>query len=571
MEAQADTTMYNDTGLDDTSVNPVASSSAEAATYGDGLAPELFPPAGGVPGLNEAANPFPGQDAADAVAHAMDELSVPPPLAGDASNPQPEREQDVQQSKDGMDDDDEDAGDDLFGDADDDDDEAMQEQPEPEQAEAEPEQEYDADGNPLTAEEAAQRRRLEYEEEDVGSGDDGAGEEHRQQDITTATVPLVNVPVPASGKVWHTRLPNFLQIASNPFVQDKWEPEDAAEVEDEPSQSQSQGGEEGKPARSRGGLPDENVIRWRWTKDELNQVVKQSNARIVRWSDGTHSLQLGAELFDLTISLDHSAVLTASGSKLPVPPTLNPPTSLTSSTLDNARSHGLTYLTSRHQYSPGIFEAQASIYGTIGMRPATLASQTHKRLASTIASRHARAAQGRATKAITIDEDPERARLEREKKAAEKARKAQKEARKAAGAKRGGGGGRRGGAKKATVVEGLDLSGSEDEDGEGWNEDRRSQPKRGRGGALSRSYSDDDDDGFVAGSDEDMAMSGSDREEIEEAEEAAEREERRRKDRSSKQQRRDASSDDEADQAAATDSQAAAAPRRRLVVESDEE
>jgi hypothetical protein len=32
----------------------------------------------------------------------------------------------------------------------------------------------------------------------------------------------------------------------------------------------------------------------------------------VRWSDGSLSLQLGSELFDMTLTLDHSAVLSSS-------------------------------------------------------------------------------------------------------------------------------------------------------------------------------------------------------------------------------------------------------------------
>lgn len=43
----------------------------------------------------------------------------------------------------------------------------------------------------------------------------------------------------------------------------------------------------------------ENTIRWRSCKDPDGNDVKESNARVVRWSDGTLSLLLGVEVFDI--------------------------------------------------------------------------------------------------------------------------------------------------------------------------------------------------------------------------------------------------------------------------------
>lgn len=247
--------------------------------------------------------------------------------------------------------------------------------------------------------------------------------------------------------------------------------------------------------------------------------VKQSNARIVRWSDGTLSLQLGAELFDMTLTLDHSALLSSTNhASAPAPPAVNSVTAgLTASSFDTSRGHGLTYLTARHPWSESLLEAHASVHGGIAFRPATLASQTHKRLAGMVAQRQA-AAKGRSTKSAAFPEmDPELQRQMKERKRNEAAKKAKREAAKAAG--RGGrSGARRTGAKKATRLEGLsddegggddydeDAEGEEDDDeayGGSASQSRRSQPRRGRGGPLAaRDYSDDDDDGFLAKSDE---------------------------------------------------------------------
>ncbi|GAA6036689.1 hypothetical protein JCM8097_003429 [Rhodosporidiobolus ruineniae] len=580
MEGQADETVHDSAALDDQSVNPVAPASAETEAFGAGLAPELFPE--GVPGeqvggtfAGAGVDPVPGADAGDAVHHAFDpsgdfgELPIPPPIPGDANEPVKEEargEDGGAQGQQPMDEDGADDDDDLFGDGGDDDDEVMQEAPAAEEQAAQPAQEDEDEqqqqqqqyGDDVTAEEAEKRRRLEYDEESDHGDDDPyatAAAAHETRDVVTAQVPIANYSVPPGGKVWHAKLPGFLEIAPNPFDEKTWEPKED-EVEDEQSQSQA-AGEDVKP-KKHASVPDENVIRWRWTRDELNQVVKQSNARIVRWSDGTLSLQLGSELFDLSLSRDDSALLTGVASTLPAK-SVDAATTLTPTSFDPARSHGLTYLSARHGYNENISETQASIFGTVTMRPAALTSRTHKKLAGAIASRNA-AQMGRGTIKVSVQEDPEKARMTREKAEADKAKKAQREARKAAGGGRRGGGKK--GAKRATKLEGLDLSDEdEDSDDDGFAASgSRSQPKRGRGGPLNRSYSDEDDDGFLAKSDDDMAMSdASEEEEIEAADAAAEREERRRKDRAPK-----ARSPSPAEEAGA-------APRRRLVVESDEE
>lgn len=408
----------------------------------------------------------------------------------------------------------------------------------------------------LTPAEREHRRRLEYNEEDaVGADgydddDDHAGPGAAQMVHTEeviAQIPLANFSVPAGGKVWHARMPHFLQVATGAFDEETWEPEDvpqgagrtaAAGGQQESQDAASQ--DEVKPRT----VPDENVIRWRWTKDELGQAVrfllppsrhgvlpsvrrklmtdsppirppqiKQSNARIVRWSDGTLSLQLGSELFDMTLALDDSATLTATGAASAAGSGgVNPQTSgLVPSAFDLARGHGLTYLSARHTYAgTPLSETQASVHGTMSFRPATLASQTHRRLAGSIAGRYGRnqASRRGTQKAEMPTVDPEKARQQRERAEVERQKKARREAVKAAGggATRSGGRGRAG--KKATTIEGLDLGSDEDdeddEDGEGMRYDsgyRRSQPKRGKSGPLNRDY-DDDDDGFLAQSDE---------------------------------------------------------------------
>ena len=43
----------------------------------------------------------------------------------------------------------------------------------------------------------------------------------------------------------------------------------------------------------------ENTIRWRYSKDKDGEEIKESNCRFVRWSDGSLSMHLGNEVFDV--------------------------------------------------------------------------------------------------------------------------------------------------------------------------------------------------------------------------------------------------------------------------------
>jgi len=97
-------------------------------------------------------------------------------------------------------------------------------------------------------------------------------------------------------ELYFVKFPNFLSVETHPYDPETYEDEiDEDEVMDE----------EGK---GRLKLKVENTIRWRTQKDKKGQPVidpqtvqevKESNARVVRWSDGSYSLHLGSEIFDI--------------------------------------------------------------------------------------------------------------------------------------------------------------------------------------------------------------------------------------------------------------------------------
>jgi len=102
------------------------------------------------------------------------------------------------------------------------------------------------------------------------------------------------------------KLPNFLTVVTQPFDADYYEQEN----EDEDLLD-----EEG---RARLKLRCENSIRWRKVVDGDGNEVKQSNAKFVRWSDGSMTLHLGAEMFDVAaLPLhDHSHLFLRQGAGL---------------------------------------------------------------------------------------------------------------------------------------------------------------------------------------------------------------------------------------------------------------
>uniref|UniRef100_A0A0M3I890 RNA polymerase-associated protein LEO1 n=1 Tax=Ascaris lumbricoides TaxID=6252 RepID=A0A0M3I890_ASCLU len=89
--------------------------------------------------------------------------------------------------------------------------------------------------------------------------------------------------------LYFVKFPNFLSIEPRPFDHEHYEDEF-----DEDEQMDEEG-------RARLKLRVENTIRWRYAFDEGGNIVKLSNSKIVRWSDGTMSLFLGSEAFDVQV------------------------------------------------------------------------------------------------------------------------------------------------------------------------------------------------------------------------------------------------------------------------------
>src|SRR6188768_2652081 len=111
----------------------------------------------------------------------------------------------------------------------------------------------------------------------------------------------------------------------------------------------------------------------------LHLQKKESNSRVIRWSDGTLSLRLGKEFFDITQSVDSSAGVSRStlggvSSSQSQSQSQQPPTSS-----QTGKSEGLTYLVAQHKRSQ-VLQSEAVITGYMALRPTSMQSETHRML-----------------------------------------------------------------------------------------------------------------------------------------------------------------------------------------------
>ncbi|XP_076203879.1 RNA polymerase-associated protein LEO1 isoform X1 [Aptenodytes patagonicus] len=140
--------------------------------------------------------------------------------------------------------------------------------------------------------------------------ENGLSQEQQEEEPIPETrieveIPKVNTDL--GNDLYFVKLPNFLSVEPRPFDPQYYEDE----FEDEEMLD-----EEG---RTRLKLKVENTIRWRMRRDEEGNEIRESNARIVKWSDGSMSLHLGNEVFDVykaPLQGDHNHLFIRQGTGL---------------------------------------------------------------------------------------------------------------------------------------------------------------------------------------------------------------------------------------------------------------
>jgi RNA polymerase-associated protein LEO1 len=227
-------------------------------------------------------------------------------------------------------------------------------------------------------------------------------------------------------------MPNFVKVDPKPFHAETYM---GPEHDDEESQHTASLRERSMTIK----LKVENTVRWRWVKDENGQYVRQrtlrpgpfrilntilqrrqSNSRIIRWSDGSLSLMLGKELFDINQSIDTSGAVPrqAFGSQTTAPSQSDPSPSQSQSS--GTKSQGLTYLVAQHKRSQ-VLQAEALITGYMTLTPTGMQSETHRMLVRAVGQKHNKVARLRMAPDPTTD--PEREKMELMKQSAKKSKK----------------------------------------------------------------------------------------------------------------------------------------------------
>ncbi|XP_076851458.1 RNA polymerase-associated protein LEO1 [Brachyhypopomus gauderio] len=142
---------------------------------------------------------------------------------------------------------------------------------------------------------------------DNEDGMEGEQQEEEPVPETRIEVEIPKVSTDLGSDLYFVKLPNFLSVEPRPFDPQYYEDE----FEDEEMLD-----EEG---RTRLKLKVENTIRWRSRRDEEGSEIRESNARIVKWSDGSMSLHLGNEVFDVykaPLQGDHNHLFIRQGTGL---------------------------------------------------------------------------------------------------------------------------------------------------------------------------------------------------------------------------------------------------------------
>ncbi len=382
------------------------------------------------------------------------------------TTPNDDAKADEDKKKPSLDDDDDDDGDE------DDDDkkesEKTEEKKKPTMAglfdDSDDDEEFDDAGAVVGSSAPPSAKKTSESEEPVGGASDTPKKERINR---TQKASVLEAERPEDGTSLHmTKLPNVVAIQPNAF--------DEADYDEKEEEEQYKG-------------YMHNMIRWRYKKDqngalvregEDKQLVRESNTKMVKWSDGSFTLHIGNEAFDIQ---------NVDSSKSNGFPGLN----------------GYVYLSQKATFENGedddeeegqnggtVLECIGPVASRLVAKPSSLQSESHKSL--TVAVRQRTVKRAKIAQYMT-EEDPEKLKAERIK-YNEDADKLRQRKRAAGGGYRGGGGGGR---------RGMSRSYLEAEDDEGYDTVNIRDLKKG----SARDYDDEMDDYGDESDDDDYGQS----------------------------------------------------------------
>ncbi|RXK38078.1 hypothetical protein M231_04637 [Tremella mesenterica] len=169
---------------------------------------------------------------------------------------------------------------------------------------------------------------------------------------------------PTDGKVWHLRLPAYVNYDSKPYHPDLFRA--TAEVTDGKTD----------PLGAKGRMIGvRNTMRWRWVTGADGEPTRQTNSRMLRWSDGSVSLQIGLEMFD--VSPSHNTLSRPSD---PIPPTTS---TLPTSSKESTNTY-ILLIDGTNQ----LLVTQNILAGTLSLIPTSMTSKTHLEILGHVGQQH---------------------------------------------------------------------------------------------------------------------------------------------------------------------------------------
>ncbi|KAK5114912.1 hypothetical protein LTR62_002071 [Meristemomyces frigidus] len=438
------------------------------------------------------------------------------------------------------------------------------------------------------------KRKLDDEELDSGDdldrtdrvGEDEQLEEepaHMAQQLSIMDVEMGRQPLPepSDGEMYLLKMPDFMAI----------EPKVWSHTDFQPPTTEHHSN---KPASASFSAYNTALSTIRWRHSPLDPKTLQSNARILRWSDGSCTLQLGSQS---TVQYEVDGNALAPPQRNPLRPT---PVSVQVPGSKSGRQGDGTVLGEKYDQSKDAFtylvvpnEATSTLRVThkitagLSMRqPASVQDDAIERLQAALSTAaNAVKVVGPGGELELVDEDPESQRRKAEKFMAEKARAdlrkqraAEREADRSNRTL-----GRNGLSSSRYGGGGLNAGMLEDEDGMGTTRGRKmgTTPKKSRQRRNSI-YSDDEDfgrkhftskedeydneDGFVATSDDEEEVVDDDEDEDDGIVDDSRREQTPKRDRETANGGDDADAEGEADEGVQQ-----ARPKRRRIVDEDED
>lgn len=130
-------------------------------------------------------------------------------------------------------------------------------------------------------------RQNESQQDEERSGDEDEDRQPVEKPVVRIDADIPRMVANLGSELYFVKFPNFLSVDTHPY--------DASWYEDEIDDEEALD-EEGKHRMK---LKVENTIRWKTLPDPEGTVHRESNARIVKWSDDSYSLHLGSEIFDI--------------------------------------------------------------------------------------------------------------------------------------------------------------------------------------------------------------------------------------------------------------------------------